>query len=134
MPFGLTNAPATFQRLMHRVLLGLNWHSCIVYLDDIIVFGRTIQEHNQNLDKVLERVKSANLKLKPSKCRFEETIYLGHRINKNGIGTDVSKVEAIKRIATPTDRVKLRRFLGACSFYRRFVKDFNAIALPLQVD
>lgn len=133
MPFGLTNAPATFQRLMDRVLLGLNWRACVVYLDDIIVFGRTLEEHNSNLALVLEQIGKANLKLKPSKCAFavDEVVYLGHRINKNGVGTDHSKVEAIGRISTPTDRVKLRRFLGACSFYRRFVKNFSQIALPL---
>lgn len=133
MPFGLTNAPATFQRLMDRVLLGLNWRACVVYLDDIIVFGRTIEEHNTNLALVLEKIGQANLKLKPDKCIFavEEVVYLGHRINKHGVGTDNSKVEAIGRIETPTDRVKLKRFLGACSFYRRFVKNFSQIALPL---
>lgn len=116
MPFGLTNAPATFQRLMDRVLSSLNWKSCIVYLDDVIVFGKTLKEQNNNLSRVLDHVIKARLKLKPSKCQFaaEEVIYLGHRINKHGIGTDTSKVEAINRIPVPTDRVKLRRFLPNC--------------------
>lgn len=133
MPFGLTNSPATFQRLMDKVLTGLNWCKCVVYLDDIIVYGRTIHEHNDNLSLVLRQIENAKLKLKPSKCEFasEEVIYLGHRINRHGIGTDTSKVEAINRIATPTDRASLRRFLGACSFYRRFIQDFSHIAVPL---
>lgn len=133
MPFGLTNAPATFQRLMDRVLLGLNWKACVVYLDDIIVFGKSLEEHNENLSLVLEQIERANLKLKPNKCQFaaEQVTYLGHKINKSGVGTDESKVEAINRIAIPSDRVKLRRFLGACSFYRRFVKNFSHIAQPL---
>lgn len=133
MPFGLTNSPATFQRLMDKVLTGLNWCKCVVYLDDIIVYGRTIQEHNDNLSLVLRQIENAKLKLKSTKCEFaaEEVVYLGHRINRHGIGTDTSKVEAISRITTPTDRASLRRFLGACSFYRRFIKDFSHIAVPL---
>lgn len=97
MPFGLTNSPATFQRLMDRVLTGLNWCSCIVYLDDIIVFGRTLHEHNNNLSLVLAQIEHARLKIRPDKCRFaaEEVVYLGHRINKDGIGTDTLKIEAI---------------------------------------
>lgn len=133
MPFGLTNAPATFQRLMDKVLNSLTWKFCIVYLDDIVVFGRTIEEHNRNLALVLEQIIKAKLKLRADKCKFaqEEVIYLGHKINQFGIGTDPSKIEVINRISTPTDRMKLRRFLGACSYYRKFVKNFSEIALPL---
>lgn len=133
MPFGLTNAPATFQRLMDKVLNSLTWKFCIVYLDDIVVFGRTIEEHNRNLALVLEQIIKAKLKLRADKCKFaqEEVIYLGHKINQFGIGTDPSKIEVINRISRPTDRIKLGRFLGACSYYRKFVKNFSEIALPL---
>jgi hypothetical protein len=131
MPFGLTNAPATFQRLMDRVLSGLNWLICVVYIYYIIVFGRTLEEHNKNLDMVLTEIEKANLKINPLKCVFakDEVTYLGHRIGKNGVVPDLAKVEAINRIAIPTDSVKVGRFLRVCSYYRRFVKHFNLIAL-----
>ena len=133
MPFGLTNAPATFQRLMDRVLVGLTWERCIVYLDDIIVFGKTFQEHNANLQAVLERIIASNLKLNPAKCEFAltEIAYLGHRITQNGIGVDLDKVEAINRIETPNNRQKLRRFLGMATYYKRFINNFSEIAYPL---
>jgi hypothetical protein len=133
MPFGLTNAPATFQRLMDRVLAGLAWERCIVYLYDFIVFGRTFEEHNRNLTLVLERIIAANLKLNVEKCTFasDEVIYLGHRITKNGIGVDLTKVEIIDRIETPNNRQKLRRFLGMASYYKRFIEHFSQTAAPL---
>jgi hypothetical protein len=80
MPFGLVNAPATFQRLMELVLSGLACNSCLVYLDDVLVVGATLQEHNKNLEEVLERIRQAGLRLKPKKCKFaqESVVYLGH--------------------------------------------------------
>jgi transposase InsO family protein len=133
MPYGLTNAPATFQRLMDRVLSGLTWDRCIVYMDDIIIFGKTFEQHNLNLESVLQRIIAANLKLNMAKCEFcaSEIIYLGHRITKNGIGVDPAKVEAIDRLETPTNRQKLRRFLGMATYYKRFVEHFSWIAAPL---
>ena len=84
MPFGLSNAPATFQRLMEKVLMGLQWQKCLVYLDDIIMFGRDFDETLANLECVMERLKQAGLKLKPSKCRWlQKSIkYLGHIVSK----------------------------------------------------
>ena len=73
MPFGLANAPATFQRLMELLLAGLQWKICLVYIDDVIIIGRNFQEHLHNLKEVFERMKEANLKLKPSKCKFCST-------------------------------------------------------------
>lgn len=133
MPFGLTNSPATFQRLMDRVLSGLTWSRAIVYMDDIIVFGRTFEEHNANLEAVLTRIKLANLKLNLDKCKFGETevIYLGHRITQNGIGVDPAKIDAINRVEEPSNRAKLRRFLGMANYYKRFVYQFSVIAAPL---
>jgi uncharacterized protein (DUF2249 family) len=133
MPYGLTNSPATFQRLMDRVLSGLTWNRCIVYMDDIVVFGRTFEEHNKNLEFVLKRIIDANLKLNVKKCEFaaDQIVYLGHRITKNGIGVDPSKVEAIDRIEIPTNRQKLRRFLGMATYYKRFIHHFSHVAAPL---
>ena len=83
MPFGLCNAPATFQRLMDSVLAGLQWTSCLVYLDDIIVIGTSFEDHLNNLALVFDRLRSANLKLKPSKCSLacKEVAFLGHTVS-----------------------------------------------------
>ena len=84
MPFGLTNAPATFQRLMELAMRGLQWTSCLIYLDDVIIYGRTFQEHTERLQQVLDRIRSANLKLKPEKCELfkEQVRFLGHIVHK----------------------------------------------------
>jgi hypothetical protein len=90
MPFGLCNATATFERLMETVLRGLTYDSCLVYLDDVIVIGRTFPEHLRNLKKVFERLREAHLKLKPDKCHLlqKEVRYLGHSVSPEGISTD----------------------------------------------
>ena len=87
MPFGLSNSPTTFERLMEIVLCGLQWAMCLVYLDDVIVFGKTCPETLQNLKSVFERFRNAELKLKPKKCnRFKDKVsFLGHVISTNGI-------------------------------------------------
>ncbi|GFT76153.1 retrovirus-related Pol polyprotein from transposon 17.6 [Trichonephila clavipes] len=98
MPFGLCNAPATFQRLMETVLKGLTFEACLIYLDDVIIGGRTFEEHLQNIRKVLSKLSDANLKLNPSKCKFfqKEVNYLGHIISAEGVRTDPEKVSAVK--------------------------------------
>ena len=87
MPFGLKNAPATFQRLMDRALTGLVGKYCLVYLDDIVIFGKTIQEHNENLAIVFQRLRELGLKLQPDKCEFvkPELEYLGHVVSAEGV-------------------------------------------------
>ncbi|GBM15017.1 Retrovirus-related Pol polyprotein from transposon 297 [Araneus ventricosus] len=97
MPFGLCNAPATFERLMETVLRGLSSEACLVYLDDIIIVGRTFEEHLNNLRKVFQRLQKANLKLNPKKCRFfqKEVTYLGHVISAEGVKTDPGKIKAV---------------------------------------
>ena len=86
MPFGLCNAPATFQRLMERVLVGLQWKTCLVYLDDVVVFAKDVPELSRRLVEVFQRIREAGLKLKPSKCYLfqEETRYLGHASQQFG--------------------------------------------------
>ena len=93
MPFGLCNAPATFQRLMDLVLAGLQWSQCLVYLDDVIVLGRTFDEHLSNLESVFRRLREAGLCLKPSKCSLfpHKVQYLGHVISRKGIAADPTK-------------------------------------------
>ena len=133
MPFGLCNAPATFQRLMERVLAGLHWVTCLVYLDDIIIFSRTVEKHIEQLKEVLERLKGAGLKVRPSKCHLLQTSvqYLGHVISGEGIRTDPQKVACVSNWPVPQNSKELQSFLGLSSYYRRFVKDFAHVASPL---
>lgn len=130
MPFGLCNAPATFQRIIEKALCGLQWNIAVLYLDDIIVFGKSFQEHLENLNQVCDRLDSANLKLKPSKCFFfrQEVEFLGHVVSRYGVHTDPKKIEAIRNIRIPKNVTDLRRFLGIMSYYRKFVKGFAETA------
>ena len=133
MPFGLCNAPATFQRLMQVVLAGLEWSSCFVYIDDILVASKTFEEHLSHLKEVFSRLRKAGLRLKPKKCSFlcDKVVYLGHVISKEGIAPDPTKVQKVRNFPVPTDVSKLRQFLGLASYYRRFVPAFAKIAASL---
>ena len=133
MPFGLVNAPATFQRLMEVVLSGLARGNCHVYLDDVLVFGRTLEEHNANLARVFGRIRGAGLRLKPKKCEFaqESVLYLGHVVSADGIQTNPEKLRAVNHYRTPVAVKPLRSFLGLAGYYRRFVPRFSKIASPL---
>lgn len=133
MPFGLCNAPATFQRLMDMVLAGIQWKNCLVYLDDIIVIGRTFEEHLSNLREVFERLKGAGLRLKPSKCNFcsPQVEFLGHIVSRDGVHTDPRKTAKVAKWPTPNSKKEVQQFLGLANYYRRFVQDFSTIAKPL---
>ena len=129
MPFGATNAPATFQRLVHDCLGELNMNWCIVYLDDIIIFSDTKEEHLKRLEAVFQKLCAAGLKLKPSKCFFfrEEIEYLGHVVSRKGISTNPKKIEAVSKWPTPKTVYDVRSFLGFVGYYRRFIKNFSRI-------
>ena len=134
MPFGATNAPATFQRLMHDCLCDLNMNWCIVYLDDIIIFSDTKEEHLKRLEAVFQKLHAAGLKWKPSKCFFfrEEIEYLGHVVSGKGISTNPKKVEAVAKWPTPQTVYDVRSFLGFVGYYRRFIRNFSKIAKPIR--
>ena len=134
MPFGLCNAPATFQRLMNRVLCDVNWVECLVYIDDTVVIGRTFEQHLSNLGTVLSRLRQAGLKLQPAKCKLcqKEVRFLGHVISENGIATDPEKTAVIATWPVPESKKNIQQFLGLANYYRRFIKDFGTTAKPLQ--
>lgn len=132
LPFGLSNAPATFQRLMDSVLAKLKWQMCLVYLDDILVFGKTFEEHQERLELVLNVLLEANLSHNIKKCLFgaSHVAYLGHMISGQGIKPDSSKVEALVDFKIKCVK-SLRGFIGLFSYYRRFIPDLASIANPL---
>ena len=133
MPFGLSNAPATFQRLMENCLGDMNMQSCLIYLDDIVVFSRTYEEHIERLKKVFERLVEAGLKLSSAKCNLfqKELKYLGHIVSPESIATDPKKVECVREWPVPQNLKQLQSFLGFVGYYRRFIKDFSKISRPL---
>ena len=133
MPFGASNAPATFQRLMQSVLGDLHLQFVIIYLDDIIVYSGTLEDHIEHLRSVFGRLLKAGLKLKPKKCAFfqTETSYLGHIIGRDGVRTDPSKVDQVRDWPRPTNVKQLRAFLGFAGYYRKFIKHFSQVAFPL---
>ena len=129
MPFGLCNAPATFERLMDRVLCGMRWSQCLVYLDDVISFGGTITEALVRLEEVLSRLS----KLKAKKCTFMQTevVFLGHIVGHTGLACDPAKLSAVRNWHSPNKVKGVRQFVGFVGYYRRFVKDFADLAEPL---
>ena len=133
MPFGLCNAPATFQHLMQNTLGELNVTYCVIYLDDVIVFGCMEEEHLEQLWVVFKRFHKFNLKLKPSKCSFFqlEIVYLAHHISWRGILPSWENVRAVQEFLMPETYMQIRTFCGLAGHYRRFIKGFANIAHPL---
>ena len=133
MPFGLCNAPATFQRLMQATMNDFIFQILLVYLDDILVYASTFQEHLERLDKVFSRLSKAGLRLKLSKCSFlrKQVTYLGHNVSADGVATDCNKISAVTNWGRPKGVRELRSFLGLCGYYRRYVRGFAQTAGPL---
>ncbi|KAJ0513409.1 putative nucleotidyltransferase, Ribonuclease H [Helianthus annuus] len=133
MPFGLTNAPAVFMDLMNRVCKPYLDKFVIVFIDDILIYSKSQEEHEQHLRLILELLRKEQLYAKLSKCDFwlREVHFLGHVVNKDGIHVDPSKVDSIRNWPAPRTPTEIRQFLGLAGYYRRFIKDFSKIAQPL---
>ncbi|KAL3992153.1 cell division cycle protein 37 [Sarotherodon galilaeus] len=133
MPQGITNAPSTFQRLMEKCMGELNLKEVLVFIDDLIVFAPTLEEHETRLMKVLTRLKDFGLKLSLEKCMFFQTSvkYLGHVVSQAGVETDPDKISTLTSWPVPKNLKELRSFLGFAGYYRRFVQGYSAIVKPL---
>ena len=133
LPFGLNNSPPTYQRVMENCLGDLHTTICFIYLDDLIIYSDTFEEHLERLEKVFERLRSCNLKLSPKKCAFlqKRDRYVGHIVSEDGVEADPEKMDKIAHWPTPSNPEEVRRFLGFAGYYRKFVKDFSKIARPL---
>ena len=133
MPFGLVNAPATFQRLMDVITSSLPPELVLIYLDDLLICSKTIEEHIEHLEKVFSVLSKAGLSLKASKCFFalSEARFLGHVVGKDGVRPDPEKVSAVLDFKIDNDQSRLRSFLGLSGYYRRYIKGYADIARPL---
>ena len=134
LPQGVVNAPATFQRFMEKTMADMMRRGCMVFLDDLVIYSDTLQNHEERLRMVFERLAKNGLKLSPSKCKLYQTkvSYLGHLISQDGIATDPEKIETLKSWPIPRNSKDLHSFLGFTSFYRKYVKHYSQVAEPLQ--
>ena len=133
MPFGLTNAPAAFMDLMNRVFKEFLDKFVIVFIDDILIYSKSRDQHEKHIRIVLQTLKQHQLYAKFSKCEFwlDRVAFLGHVISKDGIMVDPAKVEAVSNWKRPTNASEIRSFLGLAGYYRKFVADFSKLAMPL---
>ncbi|OBS16093.1 hypothetical protein FPOA_27763 [Fusarium poae] len=133
MPFGLTGAPGTFQRYINNALREYLDIFCTAYLDDILIYSRTREEHVEQLKMVLEKLRAAGLFANPAKCEFmvKETKFLGLIVGRDGIRMDPAKIETVKNWQTPTCLTDVQAFTGFANFYRRFIRDFSKLTAPL---
>ena len=133
LAMGLRNGPATFQRLMSLVLAGLQGYELYVYLDDVIIFAKDLEEHGKKFRRLMKRLDNANLTIEPTKCQFlrKEPNFLGHIAGNGNIRPDPKKIEAMSNYPIPSNVKKVKQFLGLVGYYRRFIKNFAKIAMPL---
>ncbi|XP_027075821.1 uncharacterized protein [Coffea arabica] len=133
IPFGLTNAPAAFMHLMHRIFKSYLDRFIVVFINDILVYSKTHEEHVQHLKEILQTLRDHQLYVKFSKCEFwlENVSFLGHVISKEGIAVDPAKIEAVTEWKRPDNPTKIRSFLGLAGYYWRFIKDFSKLTSPL---
>ena len=133
MPFGLSSAVATFQRLMETMLGDMRYTSCLVYIDDLFLYGSDFDSTLDRLKELCERLRNAKLKLKPKKCTFfqKSVLFLGHKVGENGIETDPEKVEAVSNWKVPENKKEVKSFLGTVGYYRRFIHNYSTVAKPM---
>ena len=133
MPFGLRNAPISFQKLMTVVFRGLTYKTMVVFIDDIICFSPTVDQHIKDLTEIFDRLRMANLTAKPSKCTFatNSVKYLGHILSSKGVLPNPEKIEAVADFPVPKTQKQVRAFLGLANYYRRFIKNYSTISAPL---
>jgi hypothetical protein len=133
MSFGLTNALAYFMYLMNKVFMEYLERFVVVFIDDILIFSKTMEEHEKHLRLVLEKLRSNQLYAKFSKCEFwlTEVAFLGHIISAEGVSIDPGKVKDVLNWMPPTTILEIQSFLGLAGYYRRFIKDFSKIAKPM---
>ncbi|XP_052691254.1 uncharacterized protein LOC128169132 [Crassostrea angulata] len=131
MPFGLVNAPATFSRMMRKILQGMN--GVENFIDDVIVFTDTFEEHLHILKTVFERLRDAGLAARPTKCfiGFDKIDCLGHMVGNKCLEPEQDKIDAVRNAPIPQTKKQVRAFLGLAGFYRKFIPNFSAIAIPL---
>jgi hypothetical protein len=133
MSFGLTNAPAYFMYLMNKVFMEYLDKFMVVFIDDILIFSKNEEEHDEHLRLVLQKLRENQLYAKLSKCEFwlKEVSFLGHIISKGGISVDPSKVKSVLSWNTPQNVSDIRSFLGLAGYHRRFIEGFSKIAKPM---
>lgn len=133
MPFGLKNAPSTFQRVMDNVLRDYVGKGCLVYMDDIVIYSTSLEEHLVLLKKIFKKLKDANLKIQPDKSEFlkKETAFLGHIVSGDGIKPNPDKIHAVLNFPIPETQKDIKSFLGLVGYYRKFIKDFAKLTKPL---
>lgn len=132
-PFGLANAPSTMARVMSNVLGSVKGLRAFAYLDDVIVYSPDLKRHEDDLRTLFTAMRKFNLKIQPEKCAYfrKEVVYLGHHISEKGILPDESKIQVLKTMSPPKNLKEVKSFIAFCSYYRKFVKNFAQIALPL---
>ena len=133
LPMGLKTSPNAFQLMMDRVLHGLQFKACLCYLDDVLIYTETFEQHLEVLNDVFRRFRNAGLKLGPRKCVFatQSCIFLGHQISKDGIHPPPNRVDALLKIPPPKNQKELRRIIGMFNWFRKFIPNFSAIISPL---
>jgi len=133
MPFGIMNAPATFQREMQRVLKDRLYKGVLVFIDDILIYSRSVEEHVELVEFVLRRLKEEGYYAHPDKCEFfqQQVSFLGHVVSADGVAVQQHKVRAVKEWPTPTSKTEVKAFLGLTGYYRKFIQGYSQIALPL---
>ena len=132
MPFGLKNAPATFQRVMDDVLKDLQGKVCLVYMDDIIIFSTSLQEHISNLKLVLKKLRNTNFKIQLDKSEFlrKKVEFLGHVVTPDGVKPNPKKIKAIQNFTLSKTSKEIKSFLGLLGYYHPFIKNFAKITKP----